>query len=200
MRTGCRRMVRVGALLIVACIAWFLLFTGPRDPDRYPPAADSPYRLPWPGGVKRFCVQGNWAVVSHRGVDPYAYDFAMPVGSDICAARAGVVVRVVVEHDGHGLRARNNLITIRHDDGTRASYLHLKKGGGCVRVGDRVEQGQRIAASGNVGRSLLPHLHFHVRDGENRPLRVTFADVETDRGIPRMFKSYVSGQARASDP
>ncbi len=193
-------MVRVGVLLIAACVAWFLLFTGPRDLDRYPRSADSPYRLPWPGGVKRLCVQGNRAVVSHRGADPYAYDFAMPVGSDVCAARAGVVSRVVVEHDGRGLHARNNLIAIRHDDGTQASYLHLKKGGSHVRVGDRVEQGQRIAASGNVGRSLLPHLHFHVRDDEGRFLRVTFADVETDRGIPRMFKSYVSGQARSSDP
>jgi murein DD-endopeptidase MepM/ murein hydrolase activator NlpD len=56
-----------------------------------------------------------------------------------------------------------------------------------------VRQGQPIAASGNVGLSMLPHVHFEVTDEEGRLLPVTFADVPTDAGIPRMFKRYVSG-------
>jgi murein DD-endopeptidase MepM/ murein hydrolase activator NlpD len=198
MRKWCRRVLWSGLLLVLAFVAWFLLFTGPRNLDRYPPSAASPYRLPWPAGVKYLCVQGNRAVVSHRGRDEFAYDFAMPVGSDVCAARAGIVSRVVVTNDGHGFRARNNSIAIRHEDGTYAQYLHLRRGGSYVRVGERVEQGQRIAASGHVGRSMLPHLHFQVTGGGGRLLRVTFADVEVDRGIPRMFKSYTAG--RSSQP
>ena len=42
----------------------------------------------------------------------------MPVGSDVCAARAGVVTWVVDSHDGNGINAPNNSIAIRHDDGT----------------------------------------------------------------------------------
>jgi murein DD-endopeptidase MepM/ murein hydrolase activator NlpD len=189
----CRRFLLAGLIVILAFVAWFLMFTGPRNLDQYPPSASSPYRLPWPGGIKYLCVQGNRAVVSHRGREEFAYDFAMPVGSDVCAARAGVVSNVMVEHDGNGLHAPNNFIGIRHDDGTYGWYFHVKQGGSYVQVGDRVKQGQRIAACGNVGRSMLPHVHFQVTDGEGRLLRMTFADVKSDQGIPRMFKWYTSG-------
>jgi hypothetical protein len=43
--------------------------------------------------------------------------------------------------------------------------------------------------------SLLPHLHFNVTDQQYRLLPVTFADVESDGGIPRMFKRYTSGNS-----
>ena len=75
----------------------FVVFTGPRDLWRYPVATESPYRLPWSAGVRRLCVQGNRAIVSHREWEEFAYDFAMPVGSDVCAAREGSVVLVEIE-------------------------------------------------------------------------------------------------------
>jgi murein DD-endopeptidase MepM/ murein hydrolase activator NlpD len=56
-----------------------------------------------------------------------------------------------------------------------------------------VQRGQRIAASGNVGRSMMPHLHFHVTTKDGDYLPTSFADVQGDRGIPRMFKMYTSG-------
>ncbi len=114
----------------------------------------------------------------------------MPVGSDVCAARGGVVARVEQSHDGNGTKMPNNLIRIRHDDGTLGWYLHIRKDGALVKEGESVVQGQRIALSGNVGRSMLPHVHFHLTDAEWNYLRVTFADVPEDRGIPRMFKRY----------
>src|SRR5262245_6214933 len=116
----------------------------------------------------------------------------MPVGSDVCAARAGLVTHVEVAHDGHGVDAPNNLITVSHEDGTFAWYLHLRQGGSYVQPGQYVRQGERLAASGNVGLSMLPHLHFRVTDAAGRLLPVTFADVGADRGIPRMFKRYTS--------
>ena len=108
--------------------------------------------------------------------------------------RAGVVTRIEVGHDGHGYQWPNNFIALQHDDGTIGWYLHLKKDGSQVRVGDRVLQGQVIAASGHVGNSLLPHLHFHVTDAQrNSTLPVSFQDVAKDRGVPRMFRFYTSG-------
>jgi hypothetical protein len=113
-------------LLLLLALA-YLLFTGPRDLSLYPLAADSPYRLPWPAGESHLCVQGNRGVVSHRGFEEFAYDFTMPVGSDVLAARGGVVRRVDVSHDGHGWDMPNNLIVIDHGDGTFGNYLHLRR-------------------------------------------------------------------------
>jgi murein DD-endopeptidase MepM/ murein hydrolase activator NlpD len=178
---------------VLAGAAYFY-FTGPRDLARYPAAAESPYKLPWPAGISWFCVQSNRGIVSHRGFEQFAFDFKMPEGSEVCAARAGLVTAVDVSHDGRGIAAPNNRIVIEHTDATRGVYLHLQKGGSLVAVGDRVAQGQRIGRSGNVGRSMTPHLHFHVSAPEkSETIPISFADVPTDAGIPRMFFRYTSG-------
>ena len=187
-------LLLVPLVLLAALAAAYFVFTGPADLETYPDAATSPYRLPFPAGKTWLCVQSNRGIVSHRKGERFAYDFAMPEGEDICAARAGEVVSVVQGHDGHGYRRPNNKVVIRHDDGTLGSYLHIRKDGSLVAEGDRVSQGQVIALSGHVGNSMLPHLHFHVSDparGETVP--VSFADVARHRGVPRMFFRYPSG-------
>jgi murein DD-endopeptidase MepM/ murein hydrolase activator NlpD len=141
------------------------------------------------------CCQGNRGIVSHRGDGEFAYDFAMPVGSDVCAARAGVVKWVEVGNDGNGRHAPNNFVVIEHGDGTFGWYLHIRREGSYVQPNQRVRQGERIAASGNVGLSMLPHLHFQVSNSRGESLPVTFTDVDSDRGIPRMFKRYTSGNS-----
>ncbi len=189
-----RWMGRSGLVLLGLAAVLYALCTGPRDRGRYPEREGSPYRLPWPARQTWFCGQSNRGVVSHRGWEEYAYDFNMPVNSEVSAARGGVVTRVVVRHDGHGLRLPNNFIAIDHGDGTVGWYLHLQKDGSLVRPGERVRQGQIIARSGHVGRSLAPHLHFQVTDAARKAtLPITFADVEQQRGIPRMFFFYTSG-------
>jgi murein DD-endopeptidase MepM/ murein hydrolase activator NlpD len=132
--------------------------------------------------------------VSHRDWEEFAYDFAMPVGSEVCAARGGSVVLVEMGHDGNGFGLPNNQIAVAHDDGSVGYYLHLKQCGNLVNIGDRVEQGQCIAVSGHVGLSMLPHLHFHVIGAGGQLLPVTFAEVGGD-GIPRMFGRYTSDNA-----
>jgi len=187
--------------LVVIAVGLFWFATGPRDLSRYPDPRESPYRLPFPGGKSYWCVQSNRGVVSHRGRGEFAYDFAMPVGSDICAARSGKVVRVIDRHDGNGYKWPNNVIIVEHADGTRGCYAHIKKGGSYVRVGDTVEQGQVIAASGHVGNSMMPHLHFHVTDAErNGTIPFTFADVTRHNGVPRMFRKYTSGNVSPARP
>ena len=189
-----RRIVLGLAFVVAAGLVFlYLTRTGADDPAKYLPREQSPYRLPFPAGTTWLCSQGNWGVISHRNGDEYAYDFAMPIGNDICAARAGAVVGVVDQHDGNGLRGTpGNIVTIQHEDRSYALYVHVRQGGSFVKVGDRVRRGQRIASSGNVGFSTAPHLHFEVRDVMFRSMPITFADVESDRGIPRMFKRYTS--------
>jgi hypothetical protein len=191
-----RERLRFGTIAVILAavaigVVLYCTLTGPADLDRYPPAAASPYKLPWQAGVRRLCTQSNRGFVTHRGWDEFAYDFAMPVGTDVCAARAGTVLELVVEHDGNGYGAPSNYITIAHGDGTFACYAHIKRHGSYVTVGQHVDQGQPIAASGNVGHSLAPHLHLHVTNQHGHTVPITFADVPGD-GIPRMGWRYTS--------
>ncbi|MDQ7732608.1 peptidoglycan DD-metalloendopeptidase family protein [Halomonas sp. SpR1] len=81
-------------------------------------------------------------------------DFAMPIGTPVTAPANGVVERVSNHH------AAGRYIVIRHDNGYRTRYLHLSRP--LVTQGERVTMGERIALSGNTGRSTGPHLHYEV--------------------------------------
>ena len=82
-------------------------------------------------------------------------------------------------------RAANagNLITIRHEQNGATeytSYGHLRSGSVKVRVGDKVQQGQVIAAVGDTGDSAEVHLHFQVNAG---------ADAFTSKSLPAIFSN-----------
>ncbi|WP_386082644.1 peptidoglycan DD-metalloendopeptidase family protein [Vreelandella sp. F11] len=81
-------------------------------------------------------------------------DFAMPIGTPVTAPANGVVERVSNHH------AAGRYVVIRHDNGYRTRYLHLSRP--LVTQGERVTMGERIALSGNTGRSTGPHLHYEV--------------------------------------
>ncbi|RBI68871.1 peptidase M23 [Vreelandella sulfidaeris] len=81
-------------------------------------------------------------------------DFAMPIGTPVTAPANGVVERVSNHH------AAGRYIIVRHDNGYRTRYLHLSRP--LVKQGERVAMGERIALSGNTGRSTGPHLHYEV--------------------------------------
>lgn len=166
-------------------------------------AADRPYRLPFAPGTRRFCAQAAHGLFSHKGDQRHAYDFAMPVGTPVLAARAGRVVAVKEDSSRGGSSsahaAEGNFVQVLHEDGTRAVYLHLVKDGADVAVGDVVRQGQPIARSGNTGWSAIPHLHVHVdaRDpqtGRWTSVSMTFEDVRGD-GVPQMLMWYASANA-----
>jgi murein DD-endopeptidase MepM/ murein hydrolase activator NlpD len=121
------------------------------------------YPLPWRGGPFRLS-QGANGQYSHYGPkNRYAMDIAMPVGTPIIAARAGVVVKTENSQSGRGNDASGNFVRVLHDDGTMGVYLHLKQGSVSVREGQRVTVGSPLALSGNTGNSSGPHLHFVVQ-------------------------------------
>ena len=127
---------------------------------------DHLYSLPYPKGKSFRVLQGYGSRFSHTGLEEFAIDFDMPVGTPIHAARAGVVARVEESHakgcweDGCGQHA--NYIVILHGDGTTGEYFHLRQNGALSSVGDNVSQGQKIGYSGNTGHTTMPHLHFAV--------------------------------------
>lgn len=109
--------------------------------------------------MKQFRVSSNFNprrlnpvtghIAPHRGVD-----FAMPMGTPVLAIGDG---EVVVSKNGDGA---GNYVTIRHGRQYMTRYMHLKKL--LVKPGQKVKRGDRIALSGNTGRSTGPHLHYEL--------------------------------------
>jgi len=125
------------------------------------------YDLPFETHKEYKMIQGYGGKFSHRGEDNYySYDFRMPSGSSVTAARDGIVIEVQESFRVGGrakkLRDKANYIYIEHEDNTIAVYSHLLNNGSLVKVGDFVQKGQKIALSGNTGYSDSPHLHFSV--------------------------------------
>lgn len=127
---------------------------------------DAPYRAPYSVASGHPVTQAWPDTNTHRTRDSqYAIDISMPAGTDIHAARDGLVVDVESREFRSGLDASlgiANRVRILHDDGTFAIYAHLNRSSIRVRAGERVERGQYIADSGNTGYSSGPHLHFAV--------------------------------------
>jgi murein DD-endopeptidase MepM/ murein hydrolase activator NlpD len=150
----------------------------------YPDQTTSEYLLPWTVGETYQVGQGNCTKFSHTTTNnqQFAYDFFMPIGTQIRAARRGTVAAVKADSsDGTSVSGQENYIFIEHDDGSVGRYVHLTKFGALFEVGDIVEQNELIALSGNTGASTAPHLHFDVHDGncpilsiQCNPLEVTF--------------------------
>lgn len=97
----------------------------------------------------------------------YAVDIALPIGTDIAAARDGVVAFVRDDYAFGGANQyfldKANVIHVVHDDGTYATYAHLLLGSAIVKAGDVVKRGQVLGQSGTSGYSTGPHLHFVIR-------------------------------------
>lgn len=81
-------------------------------------------------------------------------DWATPVGTAVVASSAGTVAKAGWG-SGYGY-----VVYINHSDGKQTRYGHLSKV--LVKPGQSVQQGQKIALSGNTGRSSGPHVHFEI--------------------------------------
>lgn len=85
----------------------------------------------------------------HRGVD-----WATPTGTAVFASCGGTVTKAGWG-GGYGY-----VVYITHADGRQTRYAHLSKV--LVKSGQYVNQGDRIALSGNTGISSGPHVHFEI--------------------------------------
>ena len=86
----------------------------------------------------------------HDGID-----IAVPTGTPVHAAAAGIVI-YASWMTGYG-----NLVVIDHGNGLATAYAHNSSL--VVTVGQLVEQGRTISLSGSTGNSTGPHVHFEVR-------------------------------------
>ena len=127
------------------------------------------YRLPYKVGTKETVTQGFNGTFSHQNNSYYAVDFGLKKGTKIYASRAGMVVNLKNNGYLHGDKkyiSHANFITIKHNDGTYAKYVHLRKGGVRVKLGQKIKRGEFIGYSGNTGYTNGAHLHMVVFKGK----------------------------------
>ena len=140
----------------------------PGDPRASHQVAEG-YEAPFSSGLDFPITQAYPDSSTHQSRDStYAVDIAMPIGTNVLAARGGVVFEVTSDNYRSGLDRkqdgpRANIVRILHEDGTFSLYAHLNWNSIRVNPGDRVRAGQYIADSGNTGYSSGPHLHFSVQ-------------------------------------
>jgi len=148
-------------------------------------------------------IQGNNTSLNHND-DPannsfqkYSWDFRRRCGTPVLAAHDGTITTLPDDsHDGMG--GPNNQIQVDQGGGTVAYYLHIEQGSVPAKlrvIGAKVKAGDEIARVGSVGNSMTGHIHFMVKNG-TKTVAVSFTDVTDDKGIPRTFHSYTSGNRR----
>jgi hypothetical protein len=180
-------------------LAWlipYLLLKGDINEADYT-ATNHVYKLPFPGGESSWVIQGNNSSLNHNNQhngQKFSWDFRRRCGTPVLAARDGTVAsNPIISNDGMG--GPNNEIDIDQGDGTTAQYLHIQKDSTKLKKGDKVKQGDQIALVGSVGNSMTGHIHFMVKQG-GTTIGVSFTDVKDDKGIPRTFHSYTSGNRK----
>ena len=98
----------------------------------------------------RFGANSRIRSGAHTGLD-----IATSSGTPIKAAASGTVTFA-------GWKGSyGNLLVITHSNGVQTYYGHCSKL--YVSAGQKVSQGQNVAAVGSTGNSTGPHLHFEIR-------------------------------------
>jgi murein DD-endopeptidase MepM/ murein hydrolase activator NlpD len=118
------------------------------------PAAVNGLTLRWPVKGKVISTFGN----KPNGLKNEGINIAVPEGTEVRAAGAGVVA-----YAGNELKGYGNLVLIRHPGGYVTAYAHAKSLK--VKRGDQVKRGDVIALAGQTGAVNSPQLHFEVRKG-----------------------------------
>ncbi|MFH0256372.1 peptidoglycan DD-metalloendopeptidase family protein [Vibrio rumoiensis] len=113
--------------------------------------------------------------VTHQYAPHYGTDLATPIGTAVYATGDGVVKKV----GDHPLAGK--YIVISHGRVYSTHFFHLSQS--LVKVGDKIKRGQKIALTGNTGRSTGPHLHYELRQN-GQPIDAMLAPLPTQKMIP----------------
>jgi murein DD-endopeptidase MepM/ murein hydrolase activator NlpD len=102
----------------------------------------------------------------HQGELINSYDFSIPEGTQVLAMESGIVIRIVQHyHLAHQDLKRVdevNVIEVLHDDGSLATYAHLKPQSVIPKLCEKIKTGQVLGLTGHNGFSSGPHLHVHL--------------------------------------
>jgi hypothetical protein len=206
------RRVQIATNVLVAIGTVFLLIQLVRI---YTPPVDPVAVAPPLAGEWAMLAGGRSALVSHHYPTPIvsnAVDFVRldeegrghdgdpkrekswyGFGEPVLAPADGTVVSVGDVHPDEPVGnlgqkpSYGNHVLLDIGGGRYAVLAHLQQGSSRVSEGERVRVGQPIAAVGDSGDSLVPHLHFHVQDSPDfseqvLTVPVAFRDVVLIRG------------------
>ena len=121
-----------------------------REAAAAPKAAAAVAKFRWPARGK---IISNFGDGKNDGIN-----IALPRGTDVHAAEAGVVT-----YAGDGVQGYGNLLLIRHDGGWITAYAHNDSL--AVKAGETVRRGQVVAKAGATGSVDTPQLRFEIRKG-----------------------------------
>lgn len=133
------------------------------------PVINSPSRISQaPGSERHWRARLGITRITHQGWNANAVDIEAPIGAVVVAGRSGTVA--YAEHrvpdqacvDPRESDRLGNVVVILHDDGTEATYSHLRQNSVKVRVGQVVSAGAPIGEVGISGWTGGPHLHVQV--------------------------------------
>ena len=120
-----------------------------------------PYRFPLKGNFV-YGDPGSRFGAPRSGHTHQGQDISAPEGTQVRAARGGVVKTVAYQASGAG----NYIIIDGAGQSRDYGYMHLLTGSTRVREGQRVATGEWIAGVGNTGASFGNHLHFEIWQGQ----------------------------------
>ncbi len=103
-------------------------------------------------------------------------DFATPTGTPIYSTGDGKVI-LTRNHPYAG-----KYIVIQHGSSYKTRYLHLSRI--LVKKGQAISRGQKIALSGNTGRSTGPHLHYEFMI-RNKAVNAMKAKIPMASSVPK---------------
>ncbi|MGO2404207.1 peptidoglycan DD-metalloendopeptidase family protein [Vibrio litoralis] len=126
--------------------------------------------------------------VTHQYAPHYGTDLATPIGTPVYATGEGVVKKVGY----HPLAGK--YVVISNGRVYSTHFFHLSQA--LVKVGDRVKRGQKIALTGNTGRSTGPHLHYELRQN-GQPLDAMLAPLPRQKSILREQRAEFTEQVKA---
>ncbi|MEG4629444.1 peptidoglycan DD-metalloendopeptidase family protein [Microcoleus sp. AR_TQ3_B6] len=137
------------------------------------------FQNPLNGAGRKEAYSSHFRRPGDSPIQAFADDIGAGIGTSIYAMRSGKVI--AIKQDVQDLLPQQNnqytstpfivnYIVIEHDQDVRHNsgkyyrslYMHIQHNSARVIVGQRVQAGQLIAATGHNGASSAPHLHVEV--------------------------------------
>lgn len=108
----------------------------------------------WPAQGRISGVFGSQRILNGKPKRPhYGVDIAAPTGTLVQAPASGIVT---LAHSD--MYYSGGTVILDHGHGISSVFIHLHEVS--VKLGDRLEQGDKIGTVGSTGRATGPHLHW----------------------------------------